>query len=504
MSLITPVRVVVVDDRSDHLFAIANALAATGIPCVWHLYDKETHQLVPPPPATGYTDLRLLVSDLNIRNLAGGELEAASLAGILMSDVLKPILPTSACPYGLVLWSNVQGKAADASKYICERIDHEGMGESRRSAPLSVGYMDKGAFVSTLGAGAPADVAELIAEAAKSVEKVRAQVEEAIADAQLRLLCGWESRASSAATAAINSIFQSAQQHAATTGCSATCALRDVLAKLAIEAAGAKDAKDEPERALDDGLLDLFVDVLRASENSPDYAAIVKASIGEQISGKPPRLEGRVVARLNRDLQVEDTSGKVPKRLIRGLVLGANDASAVAALLGRKTASAVLWPEFFIGIDEFERALEASRGTSEEGRLAGVCERARAEKDDLEKSARLCLVELGADCDHAQRKPRTVRLACAVEVPVRFSTFLFRPENAHALKSEALVKFGPWMGESGEPAYLIVSVARFVVQQEWQLAHGLTALYRLRKPLVDVLLHKYANWSSRPGYVTIT
>ena len=51
---------------------------------------------------------------------------------------------------------------------------------------------------------------------------------------------------------------------------------------------------------------------------------------------------------------------------------------------------------------------------------------------------------------------------------------------------------------------LLVSVSRFYVLQDWQLTGGLEAKYRLRKPLVDVVLHKYTSHSSRPGYVAIT
>ena len=61
MELIAPVRVVVVDDNAEHLFAIANALSVAGIPCVWHLYDNESHNLLPKPPAQGYDGIRLII-----------------------------------------------------------------------------------------------------------------------------------------------------------------------------------------------------------------------------------------------------------------------------------------------------------------------------------------------------------------------------------------------------------------------------------------------------------
>ncbi|MNW06605.1 hypothetical protein D3C71_2030420 [compost metagenome] len=50
----------------------------------------------------------------------------------------------------------------------------------------------------------------------------------------------------------------------------------------------------------------------------------------------------------------------------------------------------------------------------------------------------------------------------------------------------------------------MVSVSRFYVLQDWQLSGVLEPMYRLRKPLVDVALHKYASYSARPGYVAVT
>ena len=61
MDLVAPIRVVVVDDKPTHLFSIVNGLTLAGIPCVWHLYDVEKHQLIPSPPEGGYPDRKSVV-----------------------------------------------------------------------------------------------------------------------------------------------------------------------------------------------------------------------------------------------------------------------------------------------------------------------------------------------------------------------------------------------------------------------------------------------------------
>ena len=93
MELIAPVRVVVVDDNAEHLFAIANALSVAGIPCVWHLYDNESHNLLPKPPAQGYDGIRLIITDLNIRNFTDADPDPKKLGATLIEEVLTQILP---------------------------------------------------------------------------------------------------------------------------------------------------------------------------------------------------------------------------------------------------------------------------------------------------------------------------------------------------------------------------------------------------------------------------
>lgn len=507
MELLTPVRVVVIDDRPDHLFAIANALALSGVPCVWHLYDNETHGLIPPPPTNGYEDIRLLVTDLNIRNASGASADVPTLAGTLLSEVLLPILPKTRCPYGLMLWTNVEGKADGVGEVIKERIDHDGTDEAdRRPAPLTVQVINKNEFVSALSAGGEApDIRKLITEAAAGVDAVRAQLTKALADPQLQLACAWESRVSKAATATINSVYAAAVMHGEMGKIDRSTALSQIFAKLAFEAAGREDAKEEPSRALDDGLVDLLVDDLRSTDSSSDYAALVDASIGTVLKTRLPSLSSRVRAKLNTDLHVETSASRGVKRVIRGVVLGADNDDDVAKLVGRDKSATVLWSEFLLPENQFKSAAEAAAADERPDAkwLSELAARIGALRPEVEKECRIRLVEIGADCDHAQRKDRTVRLLCALEIPVRFRAFLYQPKSGK-LKSEALIELGPWNLNSNEERMLIVSVGRFSVSQTWPLPAGLVALYRLRKPLVETILHRYSNHSSRQGYVAIT
>lgn len=504
--MFSPVRVVVVDDRPDHLFAIANALAVSGISCIWHLYDNTTHQLSPPPPKGGYSGIRLIVSDLNIREMEGADKDPKNLAGILLSDVLLPILPGYPCSYGLVLWSSVQVKAEEVAEVISERISHRNTPpEERRSAPLCVGLMDKSKFVTVLpSSGAPADLATLLHEAAKNIDAVVQQVNQAMSDTQLRLVCAWESRVGEATASAVNSVHAAAELHSSENQQSPSHGLQHVLAKIAQEAAG-RDAREDPVRALDDGLVDLLVDGLRSSDNLGSYRDVLNQSIGDAVAGRPLGLSQQVRYRLNTDLQIETKVSPSVKKIVRGLVLGSADEATKFQEIWQKKLSSVLWDEFLFGVNLFREAADNARndGLPDADRLSALYDQVDREKPDVEKECRFRLLEIGADCDHAQRKSRTVRLLGALEVPEKFAHFLFRPGGGGGLKSAALLVLGPWVVDGRSPSRLIVSVSRFHVFQDWQLSKDFQPVYRIRKPLVDVVLHKYASHSVRPGYMAI-
>lgn len=514
MELIAPVRVVVVDDNAEHLFAIVNALSVSGIPCVWHLYDNDSNTLLPTPPSTGYNDIRLVITDLNIRNFSGTLVEPKNLGATLLAEVLKPIVPKSDVPYGLVLWSSVSGVVDEVCSFIYERISHQSLDEQdRRAAPLSIQLMKKGEFIADLNAG-DTSVRGLILATSKGLEQVRAQLSRALSDPQLRMACAWEARVSQAASATINTMYEAAAIYVKDsrddelnpTIVKPTDALKVVLAKLANEAAGRENAAEDPARALDDGLLDVFVDDLRSFEDNENYRKIVQASLGGLL-GKRIGLSPSVRDHLNTSLHVETRRSIAGGRISRGLVLGCDDEDKIAARLGKQAARKVLWSEFLFTVNQFKSAAETAGLDKRHGweELGKLYEKAKADEADVEKECRIRLLEIGADCDHANRKERTVRLLCALEIPERLSYFMTRPGQSYGYKSDSVIRLGPWsLGKDRRRALLLVSVGRFAIEQKWPLPPDLKPQYRLRRPIVDSVLHAYASHSSRLGYVAIT
>ena len=69
------------------------------------------------------------------------------------------------------------------------------------------------------------------------------------------------------------------------------------------------------------------------------------------------------------------------------------------------------------------------------------------------QSAEFVLVELGADCDHAQDSARTRRYLLGLEVPVKFFKLAQFHDNKK-LRSESLQLLGPWNLERFHSCYI--------------------------------------------------
>ena len=267
MNLVAPIRVVVVDDKPTHLFSIVNGLTIAGIPCVWHLYDVANHKLTPTPPADGYPHLRVLISDLNIQEMSGANRDTKTLAGILITEVIKPLVAKDGGPYSLVLWTNVEAHAGEVATHIADRITAQHLSaDDQRPAPLCVNTLAKGRFL-PVGVDETTEDAlcAMFNETAEKSQEFRRAVQDAVSsDSRLRLVSAWESRIGVAAASTMKSIHSIAVAETTTTASTNTpaLALESILAKITVEAVGRENASENPSVGLDAGLLDLVVDEL--------------------------------------------------------------------------------------------------------------------------------------------------------------------------------------------------------------------------------------------------
>lgn len=310
-------------------------------------------------------------------------------------------------------------------------------------------------------------------ELEKAVKEVVAR------DPQLCAVSSWEVRAANAASRAVNEIHDCARSDEPDPS-KVTEPIQKVLAKIAVAAAGQKYAAAGPARALDGGMVDILADQLGVSVNDPEYLEVIQRSIGEAVKCKVEfKGEVKMFAALNTFIHV-DTQPNSAGPSERGVVI---PTKAFKGELG-------FTPAGFL-TSEFVQPWEVFPETEHE--------KMRNLSTELKQSAEFVLVELGADCDHAQDNARTRRYLLGLEVPVKFLELVEFPSNKK-LRSESSVLLGPWVID-GEIKYLLVSCGRFWTWQKKDLPSSAKVKYRLRASVVSKLLHAYSSWSSRPGII---
>jgi hypothetical protein len=313
-------------------------------------------------------------------------------------DVLKQIVSKKAGPYLLVFWTQVGYKVSDVANMLYERLEIvEGV-----HCPIAIIELPKGPFIVTEPKQQEfkAALREFYSELHKNIAALGNAVKEAVArDPQLSAVSSWESRASDAAARAVNEIYACARRDA-TDPSKAPEATQKVLAKIAIAASGKPSARECPARALDAGMADILVDQFGASVEDPAYQDTVRKAIGATVNETVAfQDEVQMFARLNTFFHV-DTQVSSAKAWDRGVVIPAKP-PLDGNVLGF-AAKDLITTEFLFPFETFPEPRQAEMQTL---------------LKEFRQSAEVVLVELGADCDHAQDVDRADILSALKSPP---------------------------------------------------------------------------------------
>ena len=473
-----PIRAIAVDDEPAHLLSITAGLSSIGIPCMGHWYDRSTNELRPQPPAGGLPHLRIIFSDLNLAELGTVPDTQTLWAGVV--GVLLKVVSKDSGPYVLVFWTNVGTKVADVREMIYARAEAlEG-----RPCPIAIVELPKGPFIVAAPTGQNFDdgLRDFYSRLHENMATLEAAVRGAVSsDAQVNAISSWESRAAEAASSALNEVHRCARADE-TDPRRASEALGKVIAKIALAATGVAAAREAPGRALDAGMIDILVDQFGASVEISDYMAAVEAAIGPLLRGRLRFAnEAQLFAELNAFFHL-DREITTAKTWDRGVVVPISppiDDDVLGFSPREMLSSEFVWDASpFKGADR---------------------DVAQALLDELSQNPGFVLVELGADCDHAQNKHRTRRYLLGLELPEKYLKLTVHPTDDN-LRHGALQSLGPWR-IGGQNVTLLVSCRRYWTWQKNEPPAASQVKYRLRSSLVDKLLHHYTVWSSRPGIV---
>jgi len=473
-----PIRAVAIDDEPSHLLAITTGLTASGIPCTGYWYDRDANELRPPPAEGGHPFLRLILMDLNLAEQAGIPDAATLCSGVM--DVLKQIVAKDGGPYLLVFWTLVGTRVSEVANLLYERLEPvEGI-----PCPISVLELPKRPFI--VSDPKQEDWKTALREFHTELHKNIPQLQQTLMtvltnNPTLNTLTSWESRSADAAGLAVNEIYACAKDDAAEPA-KRTESIQKVLAKIAVAASGQKPASISPSRALDAGMIDILIDQFGTSVEDAQYQRLVKDALGPTIEGKVAfQDDGRMFAALNTFFHI-DKEVRAAKTWDRGVVIPAIP-PLDDKILGF-AAQQLVATEFLFNDGFFPGAQRAE--------IAALWE-------TVKTRAAVVLIELGADCDHAQDKARTRRYLVGLEVPVSCSKLMYSPKN-NSLRNGSLQLLGPW-NINGQIVHLLVSCRRFWAWQGENPPPAANVKYRLRTSIVNKLLHHYSVWSSRPGIV---
>lgn len=469
-----PIRAVIVDDTPSHLINISSGLSAAGIPCTPYWYDREEigvarEKLKPAPPAGGHRCLRIIFTDLNLEESAGS---LAERIGPVI-NVISELVAKDGGAYIVVFWTVMGYSIDEIREELNRRLPAVGV-----SLPIAVDEIEKEKFVVD-----PSDdlkgkavLASLFKERYDNLDTLKDEVLRVVGKhGLLHMLAEWESRATGAAAVSTNNLYHVAKQ-SDPDGVDVTEAMRRVCSIIAAEAAGIAVAAADPARAFDLAMQGILVDSFGQSVNDETYATLVESELRERLSKVEPIKEKReeIYSYLNTLFHIDNEVAHVTAT-DRGAVIHLDDARKKGVPISLEHFCC--WDDFFWEPDKRERKNQIKR---------------------FSESLDWVLMEVGASCDHAQGKSRSLRYLVAVQLSPEFvKIFVTRGKKAE-LRNEALRLLGPYH-RGGDIFYLLVSLRRFVSWQVPEIVPTIEVLYRMRTSIVDYLLNHYSTWSMRPG-----
>lgn len=443
-------RIAAIDDDEDHLQKIAWGLGKAGFcPIAFRFEDGKLEN----PPDTPLAGIRLVFSDIHM--IPGGANNEVLHASNII-NCLKKIVGNG--PYALIFWSRYPDEVDRMRQLIEARAPQLGL-----TLPLGYGRIDKNSIFNlepAQGAGDdfnPTRLRELILEQVGQFHTLGA-------------VSSWDERVATAAAHSTNQLFSLAGAEA-----NRTETWEKLLAYLACEASGFEQTKANVRDALDAALLPLLEDQLTLIGREPGNNSQNFSGINRFLDTQPKRPGAVDLDRLNSSYLIEeilpDSSWKM------------SDRGVVTQLKGG-----------FINSGEFMRAFGL---VDKELILREFALNSPLPTDAEIQQMKLHLVEIGAECDHVQGKVSTHRYLLALLVPLSLKNKCINKKGE--CKNASILDSGSLYLKAKDGVYhLLISCRCFMSLAPAQVVDG-AASFRLRKDLMNEVVHNYTTHARRPG-----
>lgn len=362
-------RVVAIDDNLRDLELIVQAVRAVGWPCQELHYDGGFDSRLKLP----MEGIRLVFLDIHLT--AGGEAGgAAAKAGPLADALSKAVSPG---PFAIIFWTGFPDEAERAMSMLADRTRYPEL-----PLPLHWAFLDKNTVL-TLPPQEQPDAKGAANRLARAVETELEKIK------LLSPLLTWESRIHSAAARTLDGLATMAMP-----GSSACPEYRSrlvgILMMIAKEVGPEELIRGQNWRAFELGLLPLLEDHLLDDETSPEHEAAWNA-----INGMTYHYTEDVASLLNSRFLV-DTHVKGQSCSSRGVFC-------------RLLLKPGHWTRYFNRTREnvLSEFMNLERGGK----------KAKKHRDAALQDAIVGVVEVGAACDHANRKNHMPRHVLALMLP---------------------------------------------------------------------------------------
>lgn len=446
----TAARIVVIDDKLEHLTAIVQTFNSMGTSCLAVQYDASTG--VPEGHLRG---VRALFLDLHL--LDGTPSSADEKHFGMLADILANGIVPDGGPYVLVLWTENPEKFENFKRFLEERL----FTANPHTRPLSFASLNKTEFISAK-TGNPETGPKLI-------EAVRAMTE---GNPQLNALLAWERDVMAAAGSTLSTILDlvPAAERTAEAGSEP---LNAILSLLAREQVGKGNVSNDVRSAITSVLAPILADRIMNRNPAEGAEGLWKNAVTRH---KENELEATCnqAAAVNRMLHL---SGGTTEQLLP------TDWGAVVDFPKIELIEAGFKKRFGIGIKQMY-----------------------GEEFLIEKASRDMVVPVllrsGAACDHAQNNSG----------PLPYMFGLLRPLNAERNKRDDGVEYAlkasvwtsPRLCADGIDGPFKIEVnARFPFVINRDDAAALNVRFRLREQLLTHFLNHAGSYQVRPGIVCL-
>jgi hypothetical protein len=450
--MINNVNIIAVDDELDELTAIQNAFFSGGISClpIHFQYDVINNKSGIEHINVANFKPRVVVTDLNLMN---GSLGKPMDLVTPIANLLKKLAIEG--PYLLIFWSGVTDQVAEVMELLQNRFGSE------LTLPLHHSSIDKNQYLQADDPNILKDkVCELINESAL-----------------LNALLDWEVRVSKAAKATINELFKLTkpeptqnyqEQHKSK--------LEETLALIGNESIGEKNAKIEPELAIDSGLAPVLQDQLNSLSTRPKLWSAASPALGNNIKVNDSKLK----IALNSFCHIEEVSKDYPINC-RGVFV-----SISPKILLNETAKKTLESNLGLDIDKIIKEEFLNFKVKDKN------------LEEVTFETTLGFIEISAECDQAQQKTTLHKYVLAALTPLKYEDYdLYdKSRSAHG----AIYRI-PDISYQGKDYMLQVSfryqIGSLPSRNKW---FG-EPLLRLKDQVMSDLTFNFAHNISRPGII---